>query len=381
MKSIAMPQKTDKKILHYILEATELKSFLDILLEKDYQVVAPSIRDKSIEYDAIESFDEIARGWVDHQKPGSYRMVNDEKDRYFGYVVGFSSWKKYLYPAEKKIFDAVMNAKEFEVIESGIEPPKYAFFGVRSCDLKAIQILDKILLEGPYMDPDYKRARDNTLIIVVNCIRAGENCFCHSMDTGPRAYSGFDLALTEISNGEKHYFLVDTGSQRGEELVNELGLSSASDDEIKLADEAIERTIANMKTSLDTAGLKEKIWANFDNPYWEEIAQRCLNCGNCTLVCPTCFCADIEDTSDISGEKASRIRKWDVCYTLSFTYVHGGSIRTSCTARYRQWLTHKLSTWVDQFGMFGCVGCGRCITWCPVGINITDEAKQLIKSS
>ncbi|MBD3234231.1 MAG: sulfite reductase subunit A [candidate division Zixibacteria bacterium] len=376
-----MPQETDKKISHYILKATELKSLLDILFQREYHVIAPSIRDKSIEYDPIASFDEITRGWIDHQKPGSYRLANDEQDRFFGYVVGFSSWKKYLYPADKKLFEAEMDTKNFRVIEDGTAAPKYAFLGVRSCDLKAIEILDKILTEGPYVDLDYKRARDNALIIVVNCTRAGENCFCYSMGTGPRAYSGFDLALTEISDGEKHYFLVDTGSRSGEELISELGLSSASEDEIKTAEKAIEQTIANMSKILNTDGLKEKIWANLDSLYWDEIAERCLNCGNCTLVCPTCFCADIEDTTDIAGEKANRTRKWDVCYTLNFTYVHGGSIRTSCKSRYRQWLTHKLSTWIDQFGMFGCVGCGRCITWCPVGIDIAEEAKQLIESS
>jgi sulfhydrogenase subunit beta (sulfur reductase) len=107
------------------------------------------------------------------------------------------------------------------------------------------------------------------------------------------------------------------------------------------------------------------------------VASRCLGCANCTLACPTCFCASVSDTTDLEGETAARVRRWDSCFTLDHSYIHGGSVRASLRARYRQWLTHKLASWIDQFGVSGCVGCGRCITWCPVGIDITEEVAAI----
>jgi formate hydrogenlyase subunit 6/NADH:ubiquinone oxidoreductase subunit I len=131
---------------------------------------------------------------------------------------------------------------------------------------------------------------------------------------------------------------------------------------------------------LDTAGLRDLLYENFEHPRWDNVAARCLSCANCTMVCPTCFCTTVEDVSDISGNHAERWRRWDSCFTQSFSYIHGGSVRTSAKSRYRQWMTHKLASWTDQFGTSGCVGCGRCITWCPVGIDITEEVRAIRES-
>ena len=107
------------------------------------------------------------------------------------------------------------------------------------------------------------------------------------------------------------------------------------------------------------------------------MAERCLACGSCTSVCPTCFCVTTEDFTDLAAGLSRRVRRWDSCFSVDFTYIHGGNVRTSIAARYRQWLTHKLGSWHEQFGTPGCVGCGRCITWCPAGIDITEEAGVL----
>jgi ferredoxin len=128
---------------------------------------------------------------------------------------------------------------------------------------------------------------------------------------------------------------------------------------------------------METRGIHDLLYQNFEHPRWDEIAARCLSCGNCTMVCPTCFCTNVEDVSDVTGHRAERWRRWDSCFTMSFSYIHGGSVRTSAKARFRQWMTHKLASWIDQFGTTGCVGCGRCIAWCPVGIDLTEEAQAL----
>jgi Fe-S-cluster-containing hydrogenase component 2 len=132
-----------------------------------------------------------------------------------------------------------------------------------------------------------------------------------------------------------------------------------------------------MGRSMDTTDIKELLYRNYDHPRWRNVASRCLTCANCTMVCPTCFCTTVEDVTDLTGNQAERWRKWDSCFTVDFSYIHGGSVRASPESRYRQWMTHKLATWIDQFGTSGCVGCGRCITWCPVAIDITEEVRAI----
>lgn len=151
----------------------------------------------------------------------------------------------------------------------------------------------------------------------------------------------------------------------------------ATDYERQVAEDIVAKTAQQMGRELNTDNLKNLLYQNYEHPRWEDVANRCLSCGNCTMVCPTCFCTAVEDTTDLTGESAERWRKWDSCFTLDFTHLHGGSVRVSTKSRYRQWMTHKLATWIDQFGGSGCVGCGRCITWCPVGIDITEEVAAM----
>jgi len=154
----------------------------------------------------------------------------------------------------------------------------------------------------------------------------------------------------------------------------------AASKDLVAAQQAVDRAAGQMGRTMDTAGIKELLYRSYDHPRWDDVAKRCLTCANCTMVCPTCFCSTVEDTSDLKGEHAERWRKWDSCFTMDFSYIHGGSVRSTPRARYRQWMTHKLATWIDQFGTSGCVGCGRCITWCPVGIDITEEVRAIRES-
>lgn len=230
---------------------------------------------------------------------------------------------------------------------------------------------------GKYVDPDYAAQRNNLLIVAVNCMEAGGTCFCVSMGTGPRAESGYDLALTELIDGETHQFLVEIGSETGAALMESVPHRRADASHAAAGAEVSRRTAASMGRALETEGIKELFYANLENSRWDEVASRCLACTNCTMVCPTCFCTTVEDRVDLSGTSAERVRVWDSCYTMDFSHLHGGSTRSSIKARYRQWLTHKLASWIDQFGTSGCVGCGRCITWCPVGIDLTEEAAAI----
>ena len=234
------------------------------------------------------------------------------------------------------------------------------------------------MLEGAYPDPVYERRRRDAFIVAINCTVAGGTCFCVSMDTGPRATSGYDLALTEVIDGGRHYFVADAGSERGERGARrEVAHRGAAARRGRGGSAGVERAAASMGRELETDGIKELLYRNYEHPRWDEVSERCLTCGNCTMACPTCFCTTVEDVTDLTGETAERRREWDSCFTMDFSYVHGGSVRSSSRSRYRQWMTHKLATWIDQFGTSGCVGCGRCITWCPVAIDITEEAAAI----
>ncbi|MCK5408126.1 MAG: 4Fe-4S dicluster domain-containing protein [Candidatus Krumholzibacteria bacterium] len=339
--------------------------------------MGPTLRDQAIVYDEIESTKDLPAGWTDEQDGGKYRVKKRDDDALFGYVVGPQSWKKYLFPPRVRLFAATRSEAGFEIDDIEAAPPKYAFIGVRPCELHAIAIQDRVFLGGEFVDPNYKDRRDGIFTVAVNCGEAGGTCFCDSMNTGPRAKTGYDLALTEIVDGDKHYFLVESGSDAGKEIAAELPLRDAAPDEKKAGDEATQRAISQMGRRMETAGLKELLYDQYRHLHWHEVAERCLTCGNCTMVCPTCFCTNVEDTNDLSGDHAERWRVWDSCFTSGFTYIHGGQVRRTAKARYRQWMTHKLGTWQDQFGVLGCVGCGRCITWCPVGIDITEEVHAI----
>jgi sulfhydrogenase subunit beta (sulfur reductase) len=363
---------------HVVLEASQLGKLIAALLRRGYEVVGPTVRDGAIVYDRIRSPDELPAGWTDEQQPGHYHLIPREDRAFFGYAVGPQSWKKYLHPADVRLCSAARRGKTFQILNSEAQPKhQFAFLGVRACELAAIAVQDHVLLEDKYRDPTYEQRSTGKFIIAVQCIQAAATCFCASMGTGPRVTSGFDLALTEVLGPKGHQFLVEPGSDHGAELLGELEVSPASEEDLQQMEVAVGEAASQQVRSIDTTRIKDLLYQSFEHPRWDNVAQRCLTCANCTMVCPTCFCTTVEDVSDVAGDHAERWRRWDSCFTLSFSYIHGGTIRTSAKARYRQWMTHKLASWIDQFGTSGCVGCGRCITWCPVGIDITEEARAI----
>lgn len=359
-----------------VLDAQGLDNLIVSLSKQGYAVKGPRLRDRAVVYDDIDSLADLPRGYVDEQDGGSYRL-RYEGDAYFGYVVGPQSWKAFLHPPRQTLWRTVSEEGTSRIVPEPVEDEPYAFFGVRPCELAAIEIQDKVFTQGPYVDQHYQARREAAFIVVVNCARAGETCFCTSMGTGPKAKAGFDLALTEIATGEAPAFLVEAGSARGKAALDKVKGRKATADDVGLAEAISEKTAKSMTRSIDTHDLSQLLKANPDHPRWAEVAERCLSCANCTMVCPTCFCTSVEDQSAIDGSGTAREQRWDSCFTSDFTYIHGGAVRPASKSRYRQWMTHKLGTWVDQFDSFGCVGCGRCITWCPVGIDITEEAAAI----
>ena len=364
--------------MHAILLASELGKLIAALVRKGYAVVGPTVRDGAIVYDRLESVEDLPAGWTDEQAPGHYRLKRREDEALFGYVVGPQSWKKYLHPADVRLLSAERQGGTFRILNNETKPKApQAFLGVRACELAAIAAQDRVLLEDKYHDPIYGARRSGAFLIAVQCTQSATTCFCRSMETGPGVANGADLVLTELLGPKGHRFLVRPGSDRGAEVLTEVHTSSAADADLHEAKTGVERAASQQVRSIDTNGIKELLYQNFDHPRWDNVAARCLTCANCTMVCPTCFCTTVEDASDVTGDHAERWRRWDSCFTQSFSYIHGGSVRTSSKARYRQWMTHKLAAWIDQFGSSGCVGCGRCITWCPVGIDITEEVRAL----
>lgn len=363
-----------------ILENSQLDNLIEVLKSKNYIVIGPTIKNEAIIYDEITSSKDLPIGITDVQSPNTYKIKKNELPTFFNFVVGLQSWKKFLYPPQQKLFTIALENHEMNFLIEN-EEPKFAFLGVRACELQAILIQDKIFINGEYQNSNYKNRRENSLIIAVNCTKAESTCFCDSMNSGPEVKSNYDILLTEILENNEHYFLLEVGSPKGEEIVNQLNLIDAEPIEIEKKQKVISKTKSQLKRNFDTKDLPQILTRNLENPIWEIVAKRCLACGNCTMVCPTCFCMTVEDYTDLEKTKSERWMRWDSCFTLEHSYIHGGSVRVSVASRYRQWLTHKLSTWVDQFGVYGCVGCGRCITWCPVGIDLTEEATKIKNNS
>ena len=360
-----------------VVPASQLEGLIEALRRREYAVVGPRIRDGAVVYDRLDSALDLPAGWTDRQGAGTYRLEGHEGPATFGFRGGPDSWKRFLHPPTLTLWRARRHDSGFSFAEDPEPPPRYAFVGARACDLAAIRLLDRVFTGGPYVDPAYRARREAVFVVAVNCSEAGGTCFCLSMKTGPRATAGFDLALTELTGGGRHDFLVEIGSADGASVAEELSPRAVAPEDDAEAAAGWRHAEETMGRRLDQESLRERLLGSYEAPRWDEVARRCLLCANCTMVCPTCFCATVEDETDLVGAATERRRVWDSCFSQEFSYIHGGSVRTSAGARYRQWITHKLATWQDQFGVSGCVGCGRCITWCPVGIDITAEARAV----
>ena len=359
--------------MSHFLESKRLQELIDALLGQGYDVIGPTIQQNAVVLRSMTDASELPRGWTDNQQPAVYRIEETGSNRVFDFTIGPDSWKRFLFPPRATLANARLDDEgwHFDVPET--PAPKYAFLGARACDIAAISVQDRVFISDEFVDPIYQRIRENCLIIAVQCAKTAATCFCSSMDSGPKCDHGFDLRLIELDSG----FLVDEGSLKGEEIRDQLKMREANERELSESDEQLSSVNASLDKSFDADGVPELLKANFEHRHWDDVAQRCLSCTNCTMVCPTCFCSDVEEVSDLSQTQVERVRSWDSCFNPQMTYSGGGTARPTIRSRYRQWLTHKFATWHDQFETSGCIGCGRCITWCPVGIDLTAEVAAI----
>jgi formate hydrogenlyase subunit 6/NADH:ubiquinone oxidoreductase subunit I len=378
---------------HWLLPKPRLDDLIGLLAQDGYEVVGPRLEQGAIVYGPVRSAQDLPVGWTDRQAPGSYRLEKRGDRAYFGYAVGPHSWKKYLFPPLLRLWQGRRTATGFTVRDEQHEPPRRAFLGLRACELHALAVQDRVFIQRG------------------GCEHPGGTCFCASTGTGPavrpervpllasehedgakqaggggtakvplplaaprRAAGGAelpvcDLVLTELDDA----FVLRAVSQAGQAVENRLGFPAAPAGQVEEAGWRVEAAAQRMGRAVDLTGARGLLHRNQEHPRWDDVAGRCLACTNCTLVCPTCFCSCTEDGTDLDLQTAERVRRWDSCFAPEFAGVHGGNFRPSTRGRYRQWLTHKFTSWFDQFDVSGCVGCRRCITWCPVGIDVTEE--------
>jgi ferredoxin len=374
-RMVVVPAATDA----VVIRPEAIDDLVAALVERGYTVIGPTVRDGAIVLDEVRGRVDLPVGWGDHQEPGTYRLVRRDDDALFGHAVGPQSARQYVTPPSRRLWSASYHDGRFEADE---EPPpavRYAFLGMRACELAAVAIQDRTFRDGRVADPAYTAVRAAAFVVAVNCGAPAPTCFCTSMGTGPGVTDGYDLALTEVLDPH-HRLLVEAGTARGSEVLATLPGTPATADDIATARAVVARTAEQITRRLDPEEAREVLAANLDHPRWDDVASRCLSCTNCTLVCPTCFCSTVEDVTSLDGEHAEQVQRWDSCFTLDHSYLHGaGPVRGDTRSRYRQWLTHKLSTWWDQFGVSGCVGCGRCIAWCPAGIDLTEEVAAIAR--
>ncbi|MFO7593115.1 MAG: 4Fe-4S dicluster domain-containing protein [Pseudomonadota bacterium] len=351
-----------------------LRRLENLLRQAGYRVFAPKAEDGAIQYRELESMAQLPWGVRQTQAPGEYRLQYQDTPRAFAWANGPQALKPALFAPTETLWRVTRDetgALDFTPATPRQQQP-LAVIGVRSCDLAALELQDRHFLGGE-ADPQYAARRENLLLVAVNCSHPADTCFCAGTGDGPAAEQGYDLLMDELDEG----FVIRSGSEAGRELFQRLAPAEVSDQQFELITRQQQQAAERQQRTLPGRDLQRPLFANLDHPRWQEVGERCLACGNCTAVCPTCFCHSEMEMPALEGDAGEHIRQWDSCFTQGHSYIHGKTLRAEIPQRYRQWLTHKLGSWHEQFGRSGCVGCGRCISWCPVGIDITEEAHAI----
>jgi sulfhydrogenase subunit beta (sulfur reductase) len=360
-----------------VLQKAGLDRLLHNISAAGFALVGPQVRAGGITYDDMEGASQLPRGWSTEQAPGRFRLIRGSHDRYFDFIPGSESWKRFLFPPQLDLFTIRRVDGRWVQDSQQPAPEPRAFIGVRACELAAIGIQDRVFLRSDFADPAYRARRAGMFILAVDCLHPAGTCFCATMSTGPRVTGDFDLCLTELDE----VFLLRIGSEAGARAALDLPVEPSTPALAEAAMEALARAIGQTRSKVDPARCADAVLSNLESDHWESVAGRCLSCGNCTMVCPTCFCWDVTDQEDIKGTEARRVRTWDSCFNPGYSHQAGGNTRPSIRSRYRQWLSHKFGNWQKQFGTAGCVGCGRCITWCPAAIDTRVELSAFLEEA
>jgi sulfhydrogenase subunit beta (sulfur reductase) len=359
----------------WAMRAGDLHRFVSLLESEFDEVIGPVVEDGVIRLRPIRSADELPTGVTEQQETASYRLLDTGTPLRFSYGLGPDSLKSIVHPPRSPVWTMRRSDGSLIVDQTLHGTTTRAVIGVRACDLQGLAVLERTQTGGQHADPAFAAHRQGLFLVAIDCTHPAPTCFCDTAGEGPVADDGYDLALTELDDPNGVAYVVRAGTDRGRSLVETLELRPASRVRLTQRRRQLDSTSrAFIRELPDNAA---DVVALVDHEHWSDVAERCLTCGNCTAVCPTCFCTDMEDVVGLDGETATRTRVWDTCFSMEYSRLGATPHRATPTARYRQWLSHKLGTWHNQFGESGCVGCGRCITWCPVGIDLTAEVESL----
>ena len=286
------------------------------------------------------------------------------------------SAKDFFFPQTENLMEFKMQGKKIDVIDTREECEDFVIFGVRACDAASFDILDRVYLVDP-VDSYYKNRRTHGTVVTLACNRPAETCFCSTFGIDAGNPAG-DVTAWKVEDG----YVLRANTEKGEALLASVAdlLTDTDDACVKCEQEKLHAIMKKLPlASLSTAGLGEGLTKElFDRPEWASLSESCIGCGTCTFVCPTCQCYDIRDFD--TGHGIQRFRCWDSCMYSDFTKMAHGNPRVSQLERFRQRFMHKLVYFPDNNdGIFGCVGCGRCLASCPISMNIVKVMKALAK--
>ncbi len=360
-----------------------LDALVRLLAADGYRVLGPVVRNGVVEYDDVVSGDDLPTGITVDQAPGRWRLHHDDSGLRFAWTPGAESWKRYVFPARQEVLRIRRTDGSFAVTRPAPPDRPFAFLAVRDCELRALAVLDRVELDPSHPDPRYAQRREGTFIVAVTCGTPAATCWCTSMGGGPQPSTGYDVRITEAADEHGHRLVAEAGSERGAQVLTRLASAVVDEHDLAAVRSVAEAATQSMGVRLDGAALPTLLADADDSPHWQVVAERCLSCGNCTMVCPTCFCSTFSDHTGLTADGSAvvetvREQSWASCFQLDHSALGGRAVRATTADRYRQWLTHKLATWQEQFGTTGCVGCGRCTVWCPAGIDIVQEAAALV---
>ena len=357
---------------------TGLQALIDNLRQADYQCLGPVELDDVIQLRPIHDLGQLPQGVRNLQEPGRYQLQHSGDARLFSWNHGPQGLKPLSFAVEEALWsESRSETGELKIKSNLPDIGPTAVLGIRACDLAALSIQDRHFLGGEYPDPHYQARREQLLLIGVDCAESAQTCFCASTGDGPALDGRVDIGLAELNDG----YLIWAGSENGRPWVDQLAGQAATDDQLAAMLQATTRAAEVQTRRLPAEQKLIQLYQRLDHIHWQDVAKRCIACGSCTEVCPTCFCYAMEHRMALDGQNADMLRRWDSCFSPTYSDMGHFQVRSGIDQRYRQWLTHKLAGWQEQLGRSGCTGCGRCITWCPVGIDLTREVPMILQES